>query len=256
MNGNPAPGADPAGRPETSAPPTGGRHASGRNGRRVPVLAAVVVVLVLVAGGIGIRAVAGSAGGEEPVLATAPRTAAQPPQPAPTTTADGSWGPVTDQSPVAAPPDRPADGVTPTGIRIPVIGVDATSLVPLAVMPTGELEAPKEFGRTGWYANGPVPGEPGPAVIAAHVDSRAGPAVFFRLTELTAGDKVYVPRSDGVTVAFTVTGVERYPKNAFPTQEVHGPTPDRALRLITCGGTFDYGKRSYRDNIVVYAVRV
>ncbi len=52
-----------------------------------------------------------------------------------------------------------------------------------------------------------------------------------------------------------MTGVERYPKAAFPTQQVHGPTPDRALRLITCGGSFDYAKRSYRDNIVVYAVR-
>jgi hypothetical protein len=46
-----------------------------------------------------------------------------------------------------------------------------------------------------------------------------------------------------------------YPKDAFPTQKVHGPTSDRALRLITCGGSFDSAKRSYRDNIVVYAVR-
>ena len=139
---------------------------------------------------------------------------------------------------------------------VPAIGVTASSLVPLKIIPaTGELEAPKEFTQTGWYAAGPVPGEPGPAVIAAHVDSKAGPAVFFRLKELKAGDKVFVPRSDGVTVSFTVTGVERYPKNAFPTQKVHGPTPDRALRLITCGGSFDYAKRSYRDNIVVYAVR-
>jgi hypothetical protein len=80
--------------------------------------------------------------------------------------------------------------------------------------------------------------------------------VFFRLKELRPGDRVFVPRSDGQTVTFAVTDVERYPKNAFPTQQVHGPTPDRALRLITCGGSFDYAKRSYRDNIVVYAVRV
>ena len=157
---------------------------------------------------------------------------------------------------MAAPTGRAAAGTTPLGVRIPAIGVDATSLVPLAIVPaTGELAAPARFDQTGWYAAGPVPGEPGPAVIAAHVDSRAGPAVFFRLKELKPGDKVYVPRSDGVTVTFTVTGVERYPKNAFPTQKVHGPTPDRALRLITCGGSFDYAKRSYRDNIVVYAVR-
>lgn len=228
--------------------------------RGVVALAAVGVVLVLAAGGVGVRA-AGSSGAAEPPLTTAQEAPADPSQPAraqatKSRKADGSWGPVSGQSPVAAPTDRASAGVAPTGVRIPAIGVNATSLIPLKLMPaTGELEAPVDFDDTGWYAAGPVPGEPGPAVLAAHVDSRAGPAVFFRLRELKAGDAVYVPRSDGVTVKFTVTGVERYPKNAFPTQKVHGPTPDRALRLITCGGSFDSAKRSYRDNIVAYAVR-
>jgi sortase (surface protein transpeptidase) len=225
----------------------------------VVALAGAGVLLVLVAGGVGVRAAAGSSDAGEPPLATAQAAPATDPTQAPATRnpkADGSWGPVTNQSPVAAPTDRAAAGVRPTGLRIPAIGVDATSLVPLKILPaTGELEAPAEFGDTGWYAAGPVPGEPGPAVIAAHVDSRAGPAVFFRLKELRPGDAVLVPRTDGTTVRFTVTGVERYPKNAFPTQKVHGPTPDRALRLITCGGSFDYAKRSYRDNVVVYAIR-
>ena len=157
---------------------------------------------------------------------------------------------------MAAPTERAAAGTKPLGVRIPAIGVDATSLVPLAIIPsTGELAAPTQFDQTGWYAAGPVPGEPGPAVIAAHVDSRAGPAVFFRLKELEAGDKVYVPRSDGVTVIVHGDRRRALPEERLPTQKVHGPTPDRALRLITCGGSFDYAKRSYRDNIVVYAVR-
>ena len=232
-----------------------GRHRRPRD-RAGRALAGAGVLLVLVACGAGANA-ATSGSDDPPLAASATETA---PAPGPVATrnpkADGSWGPVSNQSPVAAPTDRVADGVTPTGIRIPAIGVNAASLVPLAIIAkTGELEAPKEFTQTGWYAAGPVPGEPGPAVIAAHVDSaKDGPAVFFRLKELKAGDKVYVPRSDGVTATFTVTGVERYPKNAFPTQKVHGPTPDRALRLITCGGSFDQAKRSYRDNIVVYAV--
>jgi LPXTG-site transpeptidase (sortase) family protein len=212
---------------------------------------------VLVACGAGARAATSGSGGEPPAAPSATGAAAAPgPVATKDPAADGSWGPVSDQSPVAAPTDRVATGVRPVGLRIPAIGVDAPSLVPLRIIPaTGELEAPKEFGQTGWYAAGPVPGEPGPAVIAAHVDSAEdGPAVFFRLKELKAGDKVFVPRSDGVTATFTVTGVERYPKDAFPTQKVHGPTPDRALRLITCGGSFDQAKRSYRDNIVVYAV--
>ncbi len=61
-------------------------------------------------------------------------------------------------------------------------------------------------------------------------------------------------RSDHRTARFRVIDVQRYPKNAFPTRQVYGPTPDTALRLITCGGSFDYARRSYRDNIVVYAV--
>ena len=236
-----------------------------RRDRGVAVLAGAGVALVLAAGGIGVRAAAGAGDrGEPPIAGAAPSASVGPTASAgPTAVAgvatarpEASWGRVSRQSPVAAPTARAAAGTTPLGVRIPAIGVDATSLVPLAIIPaTGELAAPVEFDQTGWYAAGPVPGEPGPAVIAAHVDSRAGPAVFFRLKELKPGDKVYVPRSDGITVTFTVTGVERYPKNAFPTQKVHGPTPDRALRLITCGGSFDYAKRSYRDNIVVYAVR-
>jgi hypothetical protein len=48
--------------------------------------------------------------------------------------------------------------------------------------------------------------------------------------------------------------VRSYPKNEFPTDEVYAPTPNPQLRLITCGGEFDYNHRSYLDNEVVYAV--
>ena len=245
MNRSPSSGGPAVTRPHRAA--SRGRRA--RSPRRLAAYLAGAGLLAALAG-------CGAAGTDSPAGAVA-----APPAPAsatatpPTPRADGSWGRVTaPQSPVAAPTGGAAAGVVPTGVRIPSIGVDATGLIPLALMANGELEAPKDFDRTGWYAAGTVPGEPGPAVIAAHVDSRDGPAVFFRLRELTPGDAVLVPRSDGSTVTFRVTGVERYPKNAFPTQKVHGPTPDRALRLITCGGSFDAAKRSYRDNVVVYAV--
>ena len=58
----------------------------------------------------------------------------------------------------------------------------------------------------------------------------------------------------GTVVTFTVTRTAWYPKSAFPTDAVYGPTPDRQLRLITCGGDFNHALRSYRDNLVVYAV--
>jgi hypothetical protein len=65
---------------------------------------------------------------------------------------------------------------------------------------------------------------------------------------------VYVRRADGTLAEFTVTTVSRYAKDSFPTEAVYGAVPDSELRLITCGGTFDYATRSYLSNTVVYAV--
>ncbi len=141
----------------------------------------------------------------------------------------------------------------PARVRIPAIGVDST-LVELGLDRDGVLVPPADFALAGWYEAGPAPGEVGPAVIAGHVDSRSGAAVFFRLDELVTGDEVLVERIDGTTARFTVSGTERFPKDAFPTEDVYGPTPRAELRLITCGGEFDSDRRSYRDNVVVTAV--
>ncbi len=155
---------------------------------------------------------------------------------------------------VSGPLPLPARAeVSPVRLTIPAIGFDQTGLIPLALGAAGELQAPERFSDVGWYEDGPVPGDPGPAVLAAHVDSRSGPAPFFRLRELRSGDEVRVTRSDGGDVVFRVDSVQRYPKNEFPTQAAYGPAPGSALRLITCGGSFDAAKRSYRDNVVVYA---
>ena len=79
---------------------------------------------------------------------------------------------------------------------------------------------------------------PGPAVILGHVDSTAGPAVFFRLRELRPRDIVRVGLADGRILVFRVQRVRRYPKDEFPTEAVYFPTLNRELRLITCGGSF------------------
>jgi LPXTG-site transpeptidase (sortase) family protein len=146
-----------------------------------------------------------------------------------------------------------SETAAPTRVRVPGIDVDSR-LVRLGVDDDGALVPPEDFARAGWFTGGPAPGETGPAVIAGHVDSYRGPAVFFRLSELEEGDEVLVDRADGTTARFTVTAVDRYPKDEFPTDQVYGPTSRPELRLITCGGEFDRDARSYRDNVVVSAV--
>jgi sortase (surface protein transpeptidase) len=145
-------------------------------------------------------------------------------------------------------------GPAPTRVRIPTIAVDS-ALVDLRLDAAGALESPKDYAVAGWYADGTRPGDAGPAIIAGHVDTKQGPAVFFRLHELRAGQTIEVMRGER-WVSFKVLAVRKYPKSTFPTDEVYAPTPNAQLRLITCGGTFDSARRSYVDNVVVYAVAV
>jgi sortase (surface protein transpeptidase) len=137
-------------------------------------------------------------------------------------------------------------------LAIPGIGV-ATPLVRLGLEPDGAMEVPDDFGRAGWFAEGPAPGQVGPSVIAGHVDSKTGPAVFYRLRQLRPGDPVVVERADGTRLRFVVESTRSYPKAGFPTADVFGPVPSAALRLITCAGDFDRARGSYRDNLVVFA---
>jgi Sortase domain len=143
----------------------------------------------------------------------------------------------------------------PVRLRIPAIGVD-TGLQRLGRDHDGSVEVPSgrhKWEEAGWYAGGTRPGDPGSAVVLGHVDSTAGPAVFYRLRDLRPGDRLEVVRADGSRVRFAVERVERYPKTRFPTDDVYYPTLTPRLRLVTCGGSFDPVARSYRSNVIVFA---
>ena len=163
--------------------------------------------------------------------------------------------PGTPSAPVApvvpeAPAPAPAAGVgAPVRVEIPAIGVSAP-VDALGLRPDGRVQVPGSPWRVGWYAGGSVPGEPGPAVLLGHVDSRTGPAVFYRLRRLRHGSDIVVRRDDGPLVRYVVTGTRRYAKKAFPTETVYGRSPDSTLRLVTCGGPYD---GDYHDNVVVFA---
>jgi sortase (surface protein transpeptidase) len=140
----------------------------------------------------------------------------------------------------------------PVAVSIPSIGVRST-LVTLGLDADGEMEVPGDPARAGWFSRGPAPGALGPAVIAGHVSWNGTPGVFQRLGELRRGDRLAVTRKDDTTAVFVVEDVVRYDKTRFPVRTVYGAIDHAGLRLITCGGTYDWSRHRYPDNIVVFA---
>jgi LPXTG-site transpeptidase (sortase) family protein len=160
--------------------------------------------------------------------------------------------------PIVAPPQSgaPKPVAAPVSLTIPLIGVQ-TNLITLGLTSSGALQVPSTDKVAGWYTGSPRPGAIGSAIIVGHIDNVTnGDGVFYRLDTLARGDKIYVKRADGTLVEFSVTSVQEYLKDHFPTEDVYGPVPDAELRLITCGGAYDYTTHHYLSNIVVYAAEV
>lgn len=166
-------------------------------------------------------------------------------------------------APASPPPPAASAGPAAAGprltLRIPDLAVDAT-LSELHRDAAGALEAPPvtQPQVAGYYAEGVLPGDRGPGLIAGHVSGRpegadhSVPGVFARLGELRVGGRVTVDR-DGLPLTFEVYRTGTFPKDAFPTGEVYGDTALPELRLVTCGGTFDPAAHSYRDNVIAFA---
>ena len=147
---------------------------------------------------------------------------------------------------------------TPVSIEIPAIGVHSV-LLSLGVNPDGTMQVPplhRKPSAAGWYKYSVTPGQIGTSVIEGHVDNDQGPAVFFRLGALRPGDLVNVRLADGMTGVFRVTGVRQYSKANFPAKTLYRATRFAGLRLITCGGAFDYATSQYLSSIVVFAFLV
>ncbi len=141
----------------------------------------------------------------------------------------------------------------PSRLRIPTIDVTTPPLQQLGRATDESIALPTEPQLAGWFKGGPRPGQPGPAVVIGHVDWDKSPAVFFRLREMKPGQSVYVDSVDGSTQEFRVTKVRQVAKDDFPTDDVYAPDLAALLRLITCGGQFDYDTHNYLDNVIVFA---
>ena len=148
--------------------------------------------------------------------------------------------------------DDAASPGRPVRVDVPRLGI-TSRLDSLGLEPSGVLQAPPRWERAGWFAAGPRPGDRGPAVIAGHLDSPTGAAVFAALPQMRRGDRVLVADDAGVQRTFEVTLITRTPKQGFPTRQVYGAVPGPELRLITCSGEYVPEAGGYQDNLLVFA---
>jgi len=140
---------------------------------------------------------------------------------------------------------------TPVSLRIPALGA-SSSLSQLGLNADNSPQVPTNYQEPRWYKLGPAPGQMGSAVILGHVDDKTGPAVFYKLGSLKAGDKVEVSLTDGSIVHFVVKTVATHLKTRFPSQQVHGSHGYSGLQLVTCGGRFDSVTGHYLSNVVAH----
>ncbi len=155
--------------------------------------------------------------------------------------------------PQPTPAPRPAQI---TRLLIPKIGVNAP-VVTLGVDGSGVMQSPGGPEEVGWYDFTGRPGAGSNAVFSGHVDYRNyGPAVFWKLRNLTSGDVVEVQVEDGTTYTYVVVSTNTYDANNAPIEEIVGPTPRESVTLITCTGTFDRSIRQYSHRLVVRAERL
>ncbi|MBM4416720.1 MAG: class F sortase [Chloroflexi bacterium] len=137
-------------------------------------------------------------------------------------------------------------------MEIPRIGVSA-DIRGLGTLPSGELAVPDGPRDVGWFAGGPVPGDPGNAILTGHLDWRTGEiGVFWRLRELAVGDPIFV-RNDRERLTFVVESSKLYGRLDAPVGEILGFAIGRVITVITCEGDFIAAERDYTHRRVVRA---
>ncbi len=142
------------------------------------------------------------------------------------------------------------EGIIPVKVEIPSIEVTA-SIEQVGMLENGQMGVPSNINDVGWFEPGFKPGTKGNAVLAGHVDSKTGPAIFFYLKKLSKGDEIILTAKDGEELTFVVSGKESYPYTDSPIEKIFGPTDSRKLNLITCTGTFNRSKGTHEERLVV-----
>jgi LPXTG-site transpeptidase (sortase) family protein len=153
-----------------------------------------------------------------------------------------------------APAALPVADATPARLVISKIGVNAT-IEARGLDANRTILTPRDYRDVAWYNLGPVPGQPGNALLNGHVDWWTGAAVFTRLSELRPGDTVTIVRGDGTRLTFKVTS-RRIVTAGARVASLFAPSKVPSLTLITCSGAWDPSILSDTHRLLVSAVLV
>jgi sortase (surface protein transpeptidase) len=139
----------------------------------------------------------------------------------------------------------------PAQLVIPKINVNAT-VEQVGVDQYNNMAVPSKSTNVAWYKFGPMPGQAGDAVIDGHLDWYNGPAVFWSLSKLQAGDEIDIIGQDGAKLQFQVSDNQSVPYTSHPAG-LFAASGSPRLSLITCAGSWDKQKKIYSQRLIVNA---
>lgn len=234
--------------------------------------APVVLIAIIVAAVIAIVAVSGGGGDDVQASRGETPTAATTPTAEPTAGVSGGDRALT---PIAF---DPADELTLSdlarrgaglpargdfnGSRIIIPKIDVNAEFSLKVV-GGDGQMPNPNGPTDvayydfsqWPGLGGLPGAGGNVVVAGHVDYiNYGPAVFWDLHTLTAGDIVQIQMNDGSVIEYAIEFNKYIEVGDADWTAIVAGTAEESITLITCAGQFEGG--SYSNRQIAWGRRV
>ncbi len=139
----------------------------------------------------------------------------------------------------------------PVKLVIPALKLDA-DVREVGIDQTGAMEMPQDWQEVGWYRGSAHMGEWGTAVMSGHVDHYTGPAVFYHLKRLQAGDVVVIEDRHGTRWQYRVVSKEIKPLDKWQAREVFvAQSPFPSLHLFSCVGAYSKSAQTYLERILV-----
>jgi hypothetical protein len=80
-------------------------------------------------------------------------------------------------------------------------------------------------------SGGPSPGEPGSAVLAAHISYEGQDGVFRRLADTQAGATITVGYADFREISYRIETVEQFAKSSLPTERIFARDREPVIAL-------------------------